>query len=123
MSDFKARLGREVPKESETRVVFSIRTSKNNRLELDGMFDEAVVLKIWGELCANQAQREKPGHVAPRATNDRERMDWLSSQVVNVRVPLPYGSRDLFWASPTDDDAGHTPSDIRARIDAARGLA
>lgn len=58
MSDFKARLGREVPKENETRVVFSIRTSRGNRLELDGMFDEAAVLKAWSDLCANQAKRD-----------------------------------------------------------------
>lgn len=122
MSDFKARLGREVPKENETRVVFSIRTSRNNRLELEGTFDEAVVLRLWSELNANQAKRAMPGHTAPRATTDKERLDWLSSQTVNVRVPLPHGSRDLFWASPTDDDGGHTPSDIRAQIDRARGL-
>ncbi|RQS39741.1 hypothetical protein [Burkholderia sp. Bp8990] len=56
--DFKARIGRDIPKEGETRVVFSIRTSRGNRLELDGLFDEAVVLKAWSELCANQAKRD-----------------------------------------------------------------
>jgi len=122
MSEFKARIGREVPRENETRVVFSIRTSRNNRLELDGVFDEEVVLALWEQLCANQAKRADANHKAPRATNDRERMDWLCSQTVNVRVPLPYGSRDLFWVSPTEDDSGFTPSDLRAHIDAARGL-
>ncbi|WP_321878437.1 hypothetical protein [Paraburkholderia bannensis] len=59
MSDFKARLGRDVPKEGETRVVFSIRTSRNNRLELDGTFDEAVVLRLWKELCRASTTHEE----------------------------------------------------------------
>ncbi|MDN8071135.1 hypothetical protein [Burkholderia vietnamiensis] len=57
----------------------------------------------------------------PRAeVTDTARLDWLCERVVNVRHPLLYGSRDMFWASPTDDDSGHSPSDIRAQIDAAR---
>jgi hypothetical protein len=59
MSDFKARLGRDLPKDGTTRVVFSIRTSRGNRLELDGTFEEEIVLKVWRELCANQAKREE----------------------------------------------------------------
>ncbi|WP_231130884.1 hypothetical protein [Burkholderia vietnamiensis] len=51
---------------------------------------------------------------------DTARLDWLCERVVNVRHPLLYGSRDMFWASPTDDDSGHSPSDLRAQIDAAR---
>jgi hypothetical protein len=50
---------------------------------------------------------------------DSERMDWLCERVINVRDPLPYGSRDMFWSSPTDDDGGHEPSNLRAQIDAA----
>jgi hypothetical protein len=50
---------------------------------------------------------------------DSDRMDWLCERVINVRDPLPYGSRDMFWASPTDDDGGHEPSNLRAQIDAA----
>ncbi|HDV8348782.1 TPA: hypothetical protein RKT01_000518 [Burkholderia vietnamiensis] len=57
----------------------------------------------------------------PRAeVTDTARLDWLCERVVNVRHPLLYGSRDMFWASPTDDDSGHSPSDLRAQIDAAR---
>jgi hypothetical protein len=51
--------------------------------------------------------------------NDKQRMDWLCERVINVRDPLPHGSRDMFWASPTDDDGRHEPSDLRAKIDAA----
>lgn len=120
MSEFKARIGREVPKENETRLVFSIRTSRGNRMELDGTFDEAVVLRLWTELHENQAKRADLTHRPPRATTDRDRMDWLSTQAVNVRRPLLYGSEDMFWASPTEDDSGFTPSDLRAKIDAAR---
>jgi hypothetical protein len=51
-------------------------------------------------------------------------MDWLEKQVVNVRAPLRYGSRDMFWASPEEVDGGPDgPSDLRARIDAAQAAA
>lgn len=50
---------------------------------------------------------------------DAGRLDWLENMCVNVRVPLRYGSRDLFWASPEDDDGESKPSSIRAQIDAA----
>jgi len=56
--------------------------------------------------------------------SDTARMDWLEKQVVNVRAPLRYGSRDLFWASPEEADGGPDgPSDLRARIDAAQAAA
>lgn len=55
---------------------------------------------------------------------DTARMNWLEAQVVNVRAPLRYGSRDLFWASPEEVDGGPDgPSDLRARIDAAQAAA
>lgn len=56
MPDFKARIGREVPQEGKTRVVFSIRTSRGSRLEIDGVYDEAVVLAAWKFVCANDAK-------------------------------------------------------------------
>lgn len=34
---------------------------------------------------------------------DKVRLDWLETQVVNVRTPLVYGSRNLFWASGDED--------------------
>ncbi|MBR7972907.1 hypothetical protein KDX01_07225 [Burkholderia vietnamiensis] len=62
-----------------------------------------------------------PGQPEPRAeVTDTARLDWLCEHVVNVRHPLLYGLRDMFWASPTDDDSSHAPSDLRAQIDAAR---
>ena len=57
MSDFKARIGREVPKEGETRVVFSIRTARGTRMELEGTFNEETVLKAWQELHADLSKR------------------------------------------------------------------
>lgn len=53
---------------------------------------------------------------------DAERLNWLETKVVNVRIPLLHGSHDLFWASPQCDDVSepYGPSDIRAKIDAAR---
>lgn len=45
---------------------------------------------------------------------DTEILDWLSMKVVNVRGPLRYGSYDLFWASPKDEDGEpYTASDLR----------
>jgi hypothetical protein len=51
---------------------------------------------------------------------DAERMDWLGSQFVTVRIPLRYGSRECFMGSPEDDDGERIPWNIRAAIDAAR---
>ncbi len=51
---------------------------------------------------------------------DTLRLDWLEKMVVNVRDPLRYGSRDLFWSSPPDDEDERGPSDIRAEIDKHR---
>jgi hypothetical protein len=50
---------------------------------------------------------------------DAGRLDWLETMTVNVREPLRYGSRDMFWATPADDDGESGPSDIRAQLDAA----
>ena len=52
---------------------------------------------------------------------DRARLDWLERMVVNVRSATPYGSLDVFWASPPDEDDG--PSDLRKAIDARQQLA
>jgi hypothetical protein len=57
MADFKARIRREVPKEGETRVVFSIRTARGTRMELEGTFNEETVLKAWQELHADLSKR------------------------------------------------------------------
>jgi hypothetical protein len=57
MADFKARIGREVPKEGETRVVFSIRTARGTRMELEGTFNEEAVLKAWQDLHADLSKR------------------------------------------------------------------
>ncbi|HDR9163636.1 TPA: hypothetical protein QDB28_004040 [Burkholderia vietnamiensis] len=61
-TEFKARIGRDVPKQGEIRVVFSMRTARGNRLELDGVFDEEVALKAWSDLYANQVKRSQEGH-------------------------------------------------------------
>lgn len=48
--------------------------------------------------------------------SDGEMLDWLERHAVNVRVPLVYGSKDLFWATPDECDGEQTPSDLRAQI-------
>ena len=51
---------------------------------------------------------------------DKERLDWLETMAVNVRINLRHGSRDLFWATPSEDDGETGPSEIRKQVDAAR---
>lgn len=54
--EFKARMPRETPPPARTHVVFSIKTCRGSRLELDGEYDEAAILKLWGELCKLDAK-------------------------------------------------------------------
>jgi hypothetical protein len=54
------------------------------------------------------------------AERDIQRLNWLETMTVNVRTPLVYGSRDLFWSTPDDPEGGLGVSNIRAAIDAAR---
>jgi hypothetical protein len=61
--DFKARIGREVPKEGETRVVFSILTARGTRMEIDGTYPEAVVLEAWAKFFKDaSAAKGSGGH-------------------------------------------------------------
>ena len=48
---------------------------------------------------------------------DAARMNWLETKTVNVRNPMRYGSHDMFWASPGDEEDSVLPSDIRNKID------
>lgn len=51
---------------------------------------------------------------------DKERLNWLERQVVEVRRPVVYGSFHTFLAAPADEDgevADYYPSDIRDKID------
>ncbi|BAO88965.1 hypothetical protein [Caballeronia cordobensis] len=57
MSQFKASIGRDVPKTGDTRVVFSIRTARGTRMELDGTFTEDVVLAAWKAMHEDMAKR------------------------------------------------------------------
>lgn len=49
---------------------------------------------------------------------DKEMLDWLEMQYVVVRVPLRYGSRECFSASPVEIEADWPaePSNIRQLI-------
>lgn len=56
------------------------------------------------------------------AQRDTARLDWLERKTVNVRDPLLYGSRNVFWANPGDERNGEkegAPSDLRKQIDEA----
>lgn len=57
---------------------------------------------------------------SPVNQDDTRRMDWLVSKTVNVREPLVYGSRDLFWSqSITDGYEDYHATKLREQIDEA----
>jgi len=49
-----------------------------------------------------------------RVPDDSALLDWLAQQVVEVRIPLRYGSQQCFIGSPDDNDGEPVPWDIRA---------
>lgn len=52
--------------------------------------------------------------------DDTRRMDWLVSKTVDVREPLVYGSRSLFWSQTISDDLEEEhKTTLREQIDAA----
>jgi len=52
--------------------------------------------------------------------DDTRRMDWLVSKTVDVREPLVYGSRSLFWSQTISDDwEEEHKTTLREQIDAA----
>ncbi|MBU9831255.1 hypothetical protein J1779_15060 [Rahnella sp. FC061912-K] len=57
---------------------------------------------------------QKPG-VHP----DTKRMDWLCAQVVEVREPMFYGSRAMFWSQCNSDDCEEYHTTLREQVDAA----
>lgn len=77
--------------------------------------------KVDGDPAPLSQQAAKPEAAQSDMARDAERLNWLETMVVNVRAPMFYGSRNLFWATPENDDPTYPagPSDIRAQIDAA----
>lgn len=51
---FNASMPRAKVPEGKTHVVFSIKTCRGSRLELDGEYDEAEILKMWATLSGLQ---------------------------------------------------------------------
>lgn len=52
---------------------------------------------------------------------DSDRLNWLETKAVNVRLPLVHGSRNLFWSSPVESEGEDDyPSELRIQIDAAK---
>ncbi|KVV07352.1 hypothetical protein WK77_16315 [Burkholderia ubonensis] len=90
---------------------------------------EDQINRRWVEVLLDTLSAEKPVTIGP---NDASCFinalrallaptQQPSDGVVNVRDPYPLGgSRDLFWASPHEDDSGFEPSDLRVKVDAAR---
>ena len=91
-------------------------------IDEDGCNDAALAMYACEQLIAfmNAAPSAPVGDGGP-AHPDTERLDWLTQMTVNVRVPLRYGSKNLFWSRSEERDGdADGPSDIRAKIDAAR---
>ena len=62
----------------------------------------------------------EPVSAAYKLPDDTRRMDWLVSKTVNVREPLVYGSRDMFWSQTISDDwEEEHKTALREQIDAA----
>lgn len=75
------------------------------------------------EACASDHHFDETIAAALRqAAEDCERLDWLATQFVDVRVPGVYGSRLAFSGVPKIDIEGldEAPFDIRSAIDTAR---
>lgn len=52
-------------------------------------------------------------------SDDKNRMDWLCSHVVEVRQPLLHGSHAMFYAKCDSDDCEEYHSMLREQVDAA----
>lgn len=48
---------------------------------------------------------------------DKDRMDFLVRHCVEVRIPLQYGSRELFHTQETSEDWEDYENDLRKQID------
>ncbi len=64
-------------------------------------------------------ERDQLKQALSDAKKDTERLDWLETQVVNVRTPLIHGSLEGFWSRPEDLNGEDGPSNIRQAIDFA----
>lgn len=84
--------------------------------EIDAALSSARSLSGKDGLSPGQAQATRS---RPSEPDDTARLDWLERHVVNVRIPLRYGSRDLFWANPPDEDEAPGLPTLREQIDAA----
>jgi hypothetical protein len=89
----------------------------------DTVMDEEMIIIKEEDLRRILERHTAPPPLSSPAGSEQEgdtkRLDYLETMVVNVRTNLRYGSRDLFWATPSDDDGDIGPSNIRAQIDAA----
>jgi len=87
-----------------------------------GLSDKHDVMLGWfanAMMAMHDHLKQQDAAASAEQARDAARLDWLEKMTVNVRIPLRYGSRDLFWTSPDDDDSDVGPSDIRAKIDIA----
>lgn len=81
---------------------------KANDLVVDFLYDQ---IAYWRNTF-NNFQKE--------SSEDKIRMDWLVSKTVNVREPLVYGSRDLFWSQAVSEEwEEYHKTTLREQIDAA----
>ena len=72
-----------------------------------------------GELTRNHQPLYTTPQPAHREQDDTRRMDWLVSQNVEVRTPMPYGSHARFVAQCDSDDCEEYRTTLREQIDKA----
>ncbi len=99
----------------DERAAFNAWNNEDN-LPVAGVGAKNAAWFAWQARAAMQAESV----TAATVLDDTRRMDWLVSKTVNVREPLVYGSRDLFWSQTISDDWEEKhKTTLREQIDAA----
>jgi len=95
--------------------VQTIRNDVANEYRAENEALRTSAKRALAERDALRAQLDAMGRRVEEAERDTARLNWLENMTVNVRVPLVYGSRDLFWATPGEEKG--EISDLRAKVD------
>ncbi|WP_426785853.1 hypothetical protein ACP3TB_21660 (plasmid) [Rahnella variigena] len=78
---------------------------------------------MWKEGNGAEWREQIPLYTTPQPAHteqdDTRRMDWLVSQNVEVRTPMPYGSHARFVAQCDSDDCEEYHTTLREQIDKA----
>lgn len=90
---------------------------------LDGWHQDGTAWSEWDESVRQKVlsivQHVEVAVKRRAGITDVDRMDWLTSMAVEVRVPLVYGSRAMFHAQTVSEDYETHRTSLREQIDAA----